>query len=256
MFVRGYGHFLKTAASLQWSEAVVDLRPDADAWRSLPAELRRRLGRLVAGFCVGEERVATEPEPFAAAANDESVAACFRAQAVDETRHARFFDRVLGEVIRAPGADAAERRRWAGGRVEPAFLELFDERLPRAAAELARGQASLSGAVALYHLLLEGIVFSAGQLAVLELLQDRDDLPGLRRGTELVLRDERWHIGFGACLLHRRAGAGRVNSVLAEAAAVLATWGDAVPEPIGHSVLALHARRVSAARLQPLEVAS
>jgi ribonucleoside-diphosphate reductase beta chain len=48
-------------------------------------------------------------------------------------------------------------------------------------------------------MVLEGVVFTAGQLALLDLLDDR--LPGLREGTELVLRDERWHVGFGArCL--------------------------------------------------------
>ena len=48
-------------------------------------------------------------------------------------------------------------------------------------------------------MVLEGVVFTAGQLALLDLLDDR--LPGLQQGTELVLRDERWHVGFGArCL--------------------------------------------------------
>ena len=48
-------------------------------------------------------------------------------------------------------------------------------------------------------MVLEGVVFTAGQLALLDLLDDR--LPGLLAGTELVLRDERWHVGFGArCL--------------------------------------------------------
>jgi ribonucleoside-diphosphate reductase beta chain len=48
-------------------------------------------------------------------------------------------------------------------------------------------------------MVLEGVVFTAGQLALLDLLDDR--LPGLREGVDLVLRDERWHVGFGArCL--------------------------------------------------------
>ena len=66
-------------------------------------------------------------------------------------------------------------------------------RLPEAVAS-APGEA-----VGLYHMVLEGVVFTAGQLALLDLVDDR--LPGLREGTELVLRDERWHVGFGArCL--------------------------------------------------------
>ena len=62
-------------------------------------------------------------------------------------------------------------------------------------------------AVGVYHMVLEGVVFTAGQLALLELVDDR--LPGLREGTELVLRDERWHVGFGDPLPARRGALGR-----------------------------------------------
>ena len=59
-------------------------------------------------------------------------------------------------------------------------------------------------AVGLYHMVLEGVVFTAGQYALLEIL-DKDRLPGLYEGMELVLRDEKWHIGFGTRCLQRRA---------------------------------------------------
>ena len=72
------------------------------------------------------------------------------------------------------------------------FLELFEVRLPEAAAGAAD---DLGAAVGLYHMVLEGVVFTAGQYALLDRLDPR--LPGLRQGTELVLRDERWHVGFG-----------------------------------------------------------
>jgi ribonucleoside-diphosphate reductase beta chain len=112
-----------------------------------------------------------------------TAAACFQAQQRDEQRHARFFARYAEAVgLGDPRAVLA-----------PAFLELFEVRLPEAVAG-APGEA-----VGLYHMVLEGVVFTAGQLALLDLLDDR--LPGLREGTELVLRDERWHVGFGArCL--------------------------------------------------------
>ena len=74
------------------------------------------------------------------------------------------------------------------------FVEIFERRLPEAAA-----QAGVE-AVGLYHMVLEGVVFTAGQYALLEIL-DKDALPGLYEGMELVLRDEKWHIGFGTrCL--------------------------------------------------------
>ena len=42
------------------------------------------------------------------------------------------------------------------------MLELFEERLPALAAELRAGRAGLGEGVALYHMVLEGIVFDAG----------------------------------------------------------------------------------------------
>ena len=120
MFVEGYGHFLRTAASLRWDEEAVDLSADARAWPALDPRLRGHLVRLLAGFCVGEAAVASELGPFAGAAHDPDAAACFEVQVLDEARHARFFDRFTAEV--------------GGGR------GLRSERAPRGAAA-----ASVSG---------------------------------------------------------------------------------------------------------------
>jgi ribonucleoside-diphosphate reductase beta chain len=171
-----YEHFLDIAARSQWDEASIDLSADARAW---PRVADARLTELVAGFCVGEDGVAEHLAAFA----DGPAAACFAAQQRDERRHARFFARYADAVgLGDPRA-----------LVSPAFLELFEVRLPEAASS-APGEA-----VGLYHMVLEGVVFTAGQLALLELLDGQ--LPGLLAGTELVLRDERWHVGFGArCL--------------------------------------------------------
>jgi len=84
----------------------------------------------------------------------------------------------------------------ARAHVPAEVLELFEERLPAMAAELAAGQIPLEEGIALYHMLLEGNVFSAGQRALLEDLED-GALPGVREGVEHVDLDERWHIGFG-----------------------------------------------------------
>jgi ribonucleoside-diphosphate reductase beta chain len=171
-----YEHFLDIAASVQWDERAISLRADARAW---PHVAGTRLTELVAGFCVGEAGVAEHLAPFA----EGPAAACFAAQARDEQRHARFFARYAAAI----GMDDPREH------VSREYLELFEVRLP-AAVSGAPGEA-----VGLYHMILEGVVFTAGQLALLDLLDDR--LPGLEQGTELVLRDERWHVGFGArCL--------------------------------------------------------
>ena len=97
------------------------------------------------------------------------------------------------------------------------------------AAELAAGRTGLADAIGLYHMLLEGVVFEAGQHA---LLDDLDDgaLPGVRDGVERVERDERWHIGFGLrCLIETRPSPDLFDDLMAQAEDAAEAWGDAVP---------------------------
>jgi ribonucleoside-diphosphate reductase beta chain len=228
--------FSGIVARLQWNPAAIDLTPDARAWPRLPAERRRRLTTLLAGFCVAEDAVAEHLEPFAEAAREtplvskESLIAwVFFLQRRDERRHAEFFDRVGAEVLGLPGATPAERRAAARAHVPPAMLELFEERLPAVAAELAAGRTELCEGVCLYHMLLEGVVFDAGQHALLDDLGD-GALPGVREGVERVERDERWHVGFGLrCLIEARASADVADDLNARAEEAAAAWGDAVP---------------------------
>jgi ribonucleoside-diphosphate reductase beta chain len=218
-----YEHFLDIAASVQWDERSISLRADARAW---PRVADRRLTELVAGFCVGEAGVAEHLAVFA----DGPAAACFETQARDEERHARFFARYASAVgLDDPAAHVSE-----------AFRELFEVRLPEAA-NGAPGEA-----VGLYHMVLEGVVFTAGQLLLLDLLEDLP-LPGLREGVELVLRDERWHVGFGArCLADLDYDEA---AILAEGEAAAALWA---PEYAGRVVNGLRSRLRAVRRQQAL----
>ena len=173
----------------------------------------------------------------------------FFLQRRDEQRHARLFDRIAAEVLGLDGATPAERRVAARAHVPPAMLELFEERLPATAAELAARRTGLSEAVSLYHMLLEGVVFDAGQHALLDDLAD-GALPGVRRGVERVERDERWHVGFGLrCLIESQASADVLDELLRRAQEAAEAWGDAVPaatrEESAHKV----AHRLHVARL-------
>jgi len=97
------------------------------------------------------------------------------------------------------------------------------------AAELAAGRTGLGQGVSLYHMLLEGVVFDAGQQALLDDLAD-GTLPGVREGIERVERDERWHVGFGLrCLIETEPSREVLGDLLQRAAEVAAVWGDAVP---------------------------
>jgi len=249
--------FSGIVARRQWNPMAIDLAPDARAWPGLPDERRRRLTTLLAGFRVAEDAVSEELTPFADVMgqdrsmwSDETLLAwVLFLQRRDEDRHTQFFDRVAEEVLRLPGATPEERRAAAREHVPPAVLELFEVRLPALAAELAAGRAELSEGIGLYHMVLEGIVFDAGQHALLDDLQD-GALPGLREGVERVELDERWHIGFGLrCLIEARPSPELLEDVLAQAEEAASAWGDAVPAATRERTAHKAARRLSVVHL-------
>ncbi len=248
MFARP-SFFSRVVARLQWDPTTIDLAPDARAWPELPDARRRRLTTLLAGFCVAEEAVAEQLTPFAAATDDTLVAWVFFLQRRDEERHAQFFDRIAAEVLALPGDTVTERRAAARAHVPAKVLQLFEERLPAMAAELAAGLIRLEEGIALYHMVLEGNVFAAGQRALLDDLED-GALPGVREGVEHVELDERWHIGFGARnLIEIQPSPELVDDLLVRAQEAAGAWGDAVPLETREQVTSLCTRRLAIAGL-------
>jgi ribonucleoside-diphosphate reductase beta chain len=244
--------YSQIVAKLQWDPGAIDLGPDARRWAELPDERRRRLTTLLAGFCVAEDAVAEHLAPFADVAEhvDTMMMWIFFLQRRDEDRHARFFDRIAAEVLGLPGDTPAERRAAARAFVPEPLLELFEVTLPAATAELAAGRADVLDGVRLYHMVLEGAVFSAGQRALLEDLDD-GALPGTREGVSHVELDERWHVGFGVRCLTERRGEGELllDDLLARATEAATRWGDAVPTATCDYAVALCRRRLAVAGL-------
>jgi ribonucleoside-diphosphate reductase beta chain len=247
MFTR-YDSFVILADTLQWDEVTIDFASDKAAWPTLENTESARVLGLIAGFCIAESSVAGHLGSFQAAASDDRVAACFRAQARDEHRHARFFDRVAAEVATVPGASVAARQDVLRTLVSPELVALFEDRLPATARRLAEDRAGLTAAVGLYHMVLEGVVLLAGQNALLDAL-DRLSvaLPGVRRGVGLVLRDERWHIGFGTRLV-QGAGLGQdeVEAILVLGQAAAGAWGDLVSPAATERAVRMHRNRLRA----------
>ena len=243
--------YSQIVAKLQWDAAAIDLAADARAWPGLPEERRERLRTLLGGFSVAEDAVAEHLTPFADAAEhvDTMMMWIFFLQRRDEDRHAAFFDRVGAEVLGLPGDTPAERRAAARSHVPDALLELFEVRLPAIAAELAAGRAGIPDGVRLYHMMLEGAVFSAGQRALLDELAD-DALPGVRQGVTRVELDERWHVGFGVrCLIEAEGADVRVDDLLARATTAAAAWGDVVPAATRKEAVTQCRRRLAVAGL-------
>lgn len=246
--INSYDHFVILAESLQWDEATLDFGPDQQAWPALGDAERARVLGLIAGFCIAEAAVSVHIDAFEAAADSDWVAACFRAQARDEHRHARFFDRVAAEVAAVPGADSAGRLDVLRTLARPELVALFEERLPATALRLAEDREGLTEAIGLYHMVLEGVVLLAGQNAMLDTLDRLSArLPGVRRGVHLVLRDERWHIGFGTRLVQGAdLGRDEVEALLAQGQAAAGAWGDLVPPGAAERAVRIHRSRLRA----------
>ncbi|MBV9820379.1 MAG: ribonucleotide-diphosphate reductase subunit beta [Solirubrobacterales bacterium] len=244
-------HFAALAARLRWDADGIDLSADRRAWGTLEQGRRRRLTVLLAGFCVAEYQVAEELTPFEPAARDPATAAVFAAQRADERRHARLFDRVAMVILGAPGADARSRRQFVRALAPAPLLDLFEHELARAASALAVDPSCLADSISLYHLILEGVVLTAGELALLSELED-GSLPHLRQAIELVERDERWHVGFGLrCMLDLRPAPATVRRLLRAGELALQAWGAVIAPGIRSRVLAQHRRRLVAVGLLP-----
>jgi ribonucleoside-diphosphate reductase beta chain len=236
--------FSRVVAKLQWDAYGIDLGPDAAAWPALPDERRERLTKLLAGFRIADDAVSEHIAPFGPAAHNSLIAWVIFLQRRDEQRHANFFDRVAAEVLKLPGDTKDERRAAARELAPPGMLELFEERLPAMAAEIAEGRADLSDGMALYHMTLEGMVLSAGQRALLNDLAD-GALPGVREGVYHVELDERWHIGFGLrCLIDAKPSQDLIDAILARAEESAGAWGDALPEQIRDMIVPMARRRM------------
>ena len=251
--------FSKVVARLQWNPAAIDLTEDARAWPELSDERRHRLMTVLSGFRVAEDAVSEHITPFAdvarqatLASHESLVAWVFFLQRRDEDRHALWFDRVAAEVLGLPGETRAERREAARAYVPPGVLELFEVKLPEMAAELAAGRAGLGEGVALYHMVLEGVIFDAAHHVLRNDLAD-GALPGVREGVERVELDERWHIGFGLrCLVEAQPSRDLLDELLTHAEAAATAWGDVLPEDTReHLADACHHRLVAAGLIEP-----
>src|SRR5918998_86202 len=113
----------------------------------------------------------------------------------------------------------------------------------------ATGSAGVDAGIGLYHMILEGIVLSAGQHALLEDLED-GALPGVREGVERVELDERWHIGFGLrCLVEAQPSRELLDDLLARADEATEAWGDALPAATREHIADMCHHRLSAVGL-------
>lgn len=186
---------------LNWAVSDLDFSEDREHWLALTEETKERLLWTLAAFYVAEQRVAATLTPYVAAAPKLEQKIFLTTQCVDETRHAVFFDRWFQEVVAAGDGDLSRRLRSSRQWVGPGFGPLFDEYLEDVTQQLRERPddlAHFAKSIAVYHIVIEGVLALTGQKFILAWARDNQILPGFRAGFTAVARDESRHVAFGA----------------------------------------------------------
>lgn len=186
---------------LNWRVSDLDFTQDREDWLALEAGTKERLLWTLASFYVAEQRVAATLTPYVAAAPLLEQKIFLMTQCVDEARHTVFFDRWFQEVVAAGDGDLARRLRSSRQWVGPGFAPLFDEYLEDVTSELRADPGNVrlfAKAMAVYHLVIEGVLALTGQKFILGWARNNGILPGFRSGFTAVARDESRHVSFGA----------------------------------------------------------
>jgi ribonucleoside-diphosphate reductase beta chain len=185
-----------------WSTQDLDFTEDLEHWNGLTGVFKgfqTELQRTFTLFFIGEQAVTDTLSPLVHAAPDEPARIFLSTQLVDEARHAVFFSRFFDQVIGISGGLSAAldqlRDHTVGG-----FRTIFDNQLVEAT-EAVRIDPHDYGkwveAIAIYHLIVEGMLALTGQKFLLGTLRTLGILPGFYSGFTAIARDESRHVNFG-----------------------------------------------------------
>ena len=183
----------------QWSATGIDLSVDRDHWNERFTERQRDAALWnYALFLVGEESVARTLTPLVDAAPGYPESTFLATQLVDEVRHHVFFDRFLREVA-GQGTDTASTLEHVRGLCTWGFDKLFAEldEVTDSLRKKPQDLTLLTRAIALYHMVIEGVLAIPGQHFIKRYVDELGILPGFAEGIRNVARDESRHVAFG-----------------------------------------------------------
>lgn len=182
-----------------WSAAAIDFEVDKSHWRDTLTERQRESALWnYAMFLVGEEAVARTLTPILDSAPGYPESVFLTTQVVDEARHHVFFDRFMREVA-SQGRDTKSTLDEADRYLTWGFRQVFGE-LDRVTDLLRKKPKDLplvAQAIALYHVVIEGMLAVPGQHFIQRYVRKLEVLPGFREGIDNVSRDESRHVAFG-----------------------------------------------------------
>ncbi len=186
---------------LQWFPEEIDFRQDRIDWAGLAAAEQELLLRQIVGFLIGERAVTHDLAPLQQALRQErgrmEEEIYLTAQMFEEAVHVQFFQRWINETLPGRLGRDIPYPRLEGfifsETLRSAMNALLTDRSPRAQMR----------AVAVYHILVEGVLAETGYQFFYDVFDRRPILPGLERGIRSIQRDEARHIAFGTYLLQR-----------------------------------------------------
>ena len=186
-----------------WAAQDIDLSLDPSDWAGLEEEERELLYFALSSLMVAEERISTQFVGLVNAQDDEEEGSFLSTQLVDEVRHMQFYARFQDEVIADRASIAAHVERSREVLSEP-FRHIFDEALVQAHERLLRDpqdRAAKVDFVTIYHMVLEGTLGIVTSHFLLDLLDERQLLPGFADGYGRIASDEQRHIAYGTWYL-------------------------------------------------------
>lgn len=182
-----------------WSATKIDFTTDKEHWHSKLTDIQRASALWnYAMFLVGEEAVARTLTPVLDAAEGFPQSIFLTTQVVDEARHHVFFDRFMREVA-GVGSDTGSTLRAMEPYLTWGFRQVFDEldRITEQLRKKPKDRALLAQTVALYHIVVEGMLAVPGQHFIQRYVKKLNILPGFKEGIDNVSRDESRHVAFG-----------------------------------------------------------
>jgi ribonucleotide reductase beta subunit family protein with ferritin-like domain/putative sterol carrier protein len=200
--VISYDRLYKLWERNSWSATDIDFTVDAEHWATRFDDHQREAALWnYSLFLVGEEAVARTLTPVLEATSGFQERIFLTTQIVDESRHHVFFDRFMREVA-GLGADTRSTLDAVDGYLTWGFRKVFEE-LDRVTGELHSKPSPelLAQSVALYHVVIEGLLAVPGQHFIQRYCEEQQILPGFLEGITNVSRDESRHIAFGVKFL-------------------------------------------------------
>jgi ribonucleoside-diphosphate reductase beta chain len=186
-----------------WAAQDIDLSRDPADWAGLSDQERVLLYFALSSLMVAEERISTQFCGLVLAQDDEEEGSYLSSQLVDEVRHMQFYKRFQDEVIDDPATIAAHVARSREVLGDP-FKLIFDQALVRAHDRLRQDPGDREAKVdfvTIYHMVIEGTLGLVTSHFLLDLLRERELLPGFADGYGRIAADEQRHIAYGTWFL-------------------------------------------------------